>query len=211
MGNRTRRLNESVARWSIVKLGGSLLAMDGLPTRLRQWLASRSAGWHVIVIGGGALADVVRDLHRRHHFGSDAAHRLAIEAMAFNTRMLSALLPEFPLTSRPPECRIRVPKPQALLLDVGKYLDEIEPTLPFDPLPASWDVTSDSIAARLATAWGAVELMLLKSSLPPQHATLKQLSDMGYVDRYFPTAAARLPVIRCVNLRDENFPGWVRE
>ena len=74
------------------------------------------------------------------------------------------------------------------------------------PLPHSWDVTSDSIAARLAVLAGADELVLLKSGLPAGSLTLAQAAETGYVDRYFPVAAAGVPRVRCVNLRADGFP-----
>ena len=69
----------------------------------------------------------------------------------------------------------------------------------------SWDVTSDSIAARIADLLGSDELVLLKSSLPePQVATLDEAAAAGFVDRCFPCYAAKLPLVRLVNLRDED-------
>ena len=48
--------------------------------------------------------------------------------------------------------------------------------LPLDELPASWDVTSDSIAAWVAREAGAGRLVLVKAA-----------AGLG-VDEYFPTA-----------------------
>ena len=62
--------------------------------------------------------------------------------------------------------------------------------------------TSDSIAARLAEVLGADEVVLLKSQDPPSQASLAELAASGYVDAWFPEAAAGLSV-RLVNLRSE--------
>ena len=67
-------------------------------------------------------------------------------------------------------------------------------------------MTSDSIAARLAVRLGAGELVLLKSSLPAAGSTLPGAAETGYVDAYFPTAAAEVPRVRCVDLRADDFP-----
>ena len=72
-------------------------------------------------------------------------------------------------------------------------------------LPIGWEVTSDSIAARIAELTGSVELVLLKSTLPPAGASVSQLVANGYVDDWFQHAwtTGRL---RCVDLRREQFP-----
>ena len=73
-----------------------------------------------------------------------------------------------------------------------------------DRLPCGWEVTSDSIAARLAQAIGANELVLLKSTLPTGSASRTALAQSGFVDAHFPHAAAGLTV-RAVNLRRLDF------
>ena len=80
-------------------------------------------------------------------------------------------------------------------------------------LPESWDVTSDSIAVVLARFFGASELTLLKSALPPTQTTLTQLMDLEFVDRYFKEAItsavteqlSNIGRVKFVNLRDENY------
>ncbi|HEY5311716.1 MAG TPA: hypothetical protein VIK18_04330 [Pirellulales bacterium] len=70
-------------------------------------------------------------------------------------------------------------------------------------LPASWDVTSDSIAAHLASALAADELVLLKSALP-QTTSIAAAAAEGYIDRWLPHCWRR--TIRCVNLRAAGWP-----
>jgi hypothetical protein len=65
-------------------------------------------------------------------------------------------------------------------------------------LPATWRVTSDSIAATVAGAGG--RLLLAKSIAPPAHALatadpLAAVSAAGWVDAHFSTAAAGLAAI----------------
>ena len=72
------------------------------------------------------------------------------------------------------------------------------------PLPCTWQVTSDSIAARVAARIGADELVLLKSTLPSAASDLEYWSRHGFVDGYFASAAAGLAV-RAVNLRDTRY------
>jgi aspartokinase-like uncharacterized kinase len=55
-----------------------------------------------------------------------------------------------------------------------------------------WHVTSDSIAAAVATACGAA-LLLAKSVPPPEsRGSLASLAQAGWVDDYFPSVAADL-------------------
>jgi 5-(aminomethyl)-3-furanmethanol phosphate kinase len=73
-------------------------------------------------------------------------------------------------------------------------------------LPVSWDVTSDSIAARIAGLLGCRELVLLKSCLPgPDVTSLDRASETQYVDRTFPRFARDLVEVRFVNLDDREF------
>ena len=59
----------------VYKLGGSLLSCVDLATRLRAVLEQRPDDRSLIVVGGGAAADVVRDWSRIHGL-SEAVHEL---------------------------------------------------------------------------------------------------------------------------------------
>jgi aspartokinase-like uncharacterized kinase len=78
-----------------------------------------------------------------------------------------------------------------------RWLDEVD-ARSADPLPASWDVTSDAIAARLAVALGAGELALLKSAPPPSGIDRGEAARLGLVDPAFP--AVSRPLERVVYL-----------
>ncbi len=191
----------------VVKVGGSLLDYASLVDALTQWLFQQPPARNLLISGGGAWADEVRRLHRSRRISAESAHWLAIRAMRLTGWMLAQWLPhsEFcaeldPLPNPFPHAAERIPR----ILDVEHFLRHIEPQLPGHPLPVGWHVTSDSIAARLAAVTGAEELVLLKSTGPPQ-TVLEQAATAGEVDRYFPVAAAGLPQVRWVNLRDDGF------
>ena len=57
-----------------------------------------------------------------------------------------------------------------------------------DPLPHSWDITSDSIAAFIAGALGASELILLK----PVDGPLDALVDRGFASTCPPGMRVRI-------------------
>ena len=188
--------------YRVVKLGGSLLDFDCLVPRLHAWLAGQPPMPGVMLVGGGKLADAIRDAFARHRLGEEAAHWLCIRLLGVTAELVAGLLPEAVLVNRFDELAAERVAKRLAVFEPEQYLrDEA-----VDPLPHSWDVTSDSIAARLAARLEAGELVLLKSDLPAGLATLQEAADAGYVDRYFPTVAADLPRIRCVNLRSDGFP-----
>ena len=193
----------SQPRVRVVKLGGSLLDLAGLADLLRRWLSVQSPAANVVVVGGGALADVVRRMDGVHRLEQRTSHHLCLEAMGMTARMVEQLLPEAKLVLTLKQLDERLGRDYLSILDVRRFMEQ-DQAHSAEPLPEHWDVTSDSIAARVAGVIAAEELVLLKSTLPGQLHDLQQLSDGGYVDRYFPRAASDLS-IRCVNLRDSNF------
>ena len=134
----------------VIKLGGSLLDLDGLADRLRSWLASQPAMRNLILVGGGEMADGVRDAYRRHGLDEEAAHWLCIRILAVTAELLLRILPEASLARRLEDLsQIRGSGP--ILFDCEQFLREEDANRPPRPLPHTWDVTSDSIAARLAS------------------------------------------------------------
>jgi aspartokinase-like uncharacterized kinase len=193
-------------RYRVIKLGGSLLDLDGLVPRLRHWLAAQPAATDVTVVGGGRLADTVREAFVRHQLGEEAAHWLCVRLLGVTAELVHRLFPESRLVERFAELSSDARADQLVFFQAERFLRIEEPCLFPAPLPHTWDVTSDSIAARLATLLRAGELVLLKSGLPADGATASDAARDGYVDGHFPVAAAGLPIIRCVNLRSEKCP-----
>ncbi|HTU25616.1 MAG TPA: hypothetical protein VMF30_09480 [Pirellulales bacterium] len=191
----------------IVKLGGSLLDLPGLAERFGAWLARQPAAATLLVVGGGRLADAIRALQQVHRFDDRAAHYLCLDAMGLTATLLCELLPGTTFV-RQPEHIDRAA--------TGVQVIDVRPILPLaEPLPESWSVTSDSIAAHLATLLAADELVLLKSTLPQSPAdgafpAPQELAAAGLVDEFFPQAvgtflagqAATGRRVRLVNLRD---------
>ena len=93
------------------------------------------------------------------------------------------------------------------MVDALDFVLKLEHDSTVASLPRTWDVTSDSIAARLAEFVSADELVLLKSTLPLEAAEQHDRSDCGIVDRYFRIASARVRKVRLVNLRAHESPG----
>ena len=154
----------------VVKVGGSLYGDPRLGAGLREWLGEQAAPV-MLVPGGGPFADAVRDLDRVHALGADAAHWLAIRALSVAAQFLELLIGR-PQTRHP----IRV-------VDCHDFFRRNDLT------PHTWDVTSDSLAAVVASRTAARKLVLLKSvDIPPMPWPIAAAN--GWVDPYFPTAVA---------------------
>ena len=156
----------------VIKVGGSLLAdRGGLAAALRTIVRMAQERRVLIVPGGGPFADAVREVDRRLGLSDDAAHWLAVAAMDQYAHVLMEFMQSGVLITHPRDLaaldRGRVP-----VLAPSQWLRES------DPLPHSWDVTSDSIAAWVAGEVGARQLMLIK----PAGAT------GALVDAYFARA-----------------------
>lgn len=188
----------------VVKLGGSLLDVPNLADRFERWYQRQPPMVSIVVVGGGASVDVLRDFDRANNLDAATAHWLAIRAMQFNARIVESLLPKVMWGDSFDQMFTCDIEAGILIADPWKLLTETAASGALS-LPESWDVTSDSISAWLAAKLAAEELVLLKSALLPTHATVEGASACGYVDPYFKEAVATVAHTRCVNLRDDSF------
>jgi aspartokinase-like uncharacterized kinase len=143
----------------VVKVGGGLLADGGRIDAVLAAIARADGGASLLVIpGGGPFADAVREADRRIGLTEDAAHWMAVLAMDQYAELIVARMPGAVLVFT--EQQIRGARARGLIpvLAPCRWLRER------DPLPHSWDVTSDSIAAWFAGALGARRLVLVKPS-----------------------------------------------
>jgi aspartokinase-like uncharacterized kinase len=168
----------------VVKLGGSL----AYSRYLDRWLSVLAGGGRAVVIvpGGGPFADQVRTLQNRRRFDDGAAHHMALLAMEQYGRMLTGLLPGLrPAASRAEIARARRAGLAAVWMPTRMVLA--------DPrIAASWDITSDSLAAWLAGQLEADRLVLVKSvALAGGSVPAAALARRGIVDPAFPGYLAR--------------------
>lgn len=185
----------------VVKVGGSLLSFEGLGHELRQWIGQQLPAVNVLIAGGGAAADLIREAAQRFDFDEEQSHWLAIKSMGLSAHLLHALLPEAAMVDS-----LAAIQPTAgdiwLIVDPESLLRLETERLGTDLLPHHWHTTSDSIAARIAETLDADELVLLKSRTLPGDGSWREAAEQGFVDPYFPVAAAGLRHVRAVNLRD---------
>ncbi len=182
----------------VVKVGGSLLNHPQLTKRLRK-VVRRVSPKPLLVVGGGPVADAVRQWDQTHPLSASAAHGLAIRAMDFNRHLIETLLPEAAAVADPHSAAAVWEQEGIAVLKVRDWLRAEEDHA--ETLPHSWDVTSDSIAAWAAIRWRAAGLLLLKSvDLPPHSPEGRSAGEPAFVDRYFSQFASRLPRIAWCNL-----------
>lgn len=184
----------------VVKVGGSLFAWTELRPRLRQWLRDNAPPETVLIAGGGAAVDVVRQLDRVHSLGDEVSHSLAIRSMAMNAELLAATIPEACVVDGADLVELAWEQRRLPILDVTAFCEADQ------SLPHNWSVTSDSIAARFAVCCAASDLILLKSKAPPEvleDPPAAAWAKCGYVDSYLPRVLdGQSILLHAINLRD---------
>jgi probable H4MPT-linked C1 transfer pathway protein len=162
----------------VIKIGGGLLAHEGC---LDSVLAVIGDVAHtrplLIVPGGGPFADAVREQDDRLGLPDEAAHWMAVLAMDQYAHLIASRLPGATVVSDAAAIGRALREGHLPVLAPSSWLRRV------DPLPHSWSVTSDSIAAWVAGAVGANELLLIK----PPHA-----AGAGLVDPHFDHASRGL-------------------
>lgn len=169
----------------VIRFGGSLLERPDWPelaASLLEWpLPGRP---RTFVVGGGGIVEGLRGIDRVRPIDGRVAHRLAIDGMGITARLVAATL-GLPLVTSPGD--------RNALLDMAGWL-AADPARG-DRIPASWSVTSDSLAAVVAATG---DLLLVKSVPPPLSGgtagepSLMSLATLGWVDGWFPEAAGRV-------------------
>lgn len=145
------------AQLAVVKVGGSLAARPGDLRRLGQAIAKAARGHTVVVIpGGGPFADQVRAFDKAHGLSADSAHWMAILGMDQFAHALSDVIPESEIVEDRLGMQTVHGEGRVPVLAPSRWLRAT------DELPHSWEVTSDSLAAYLATLLGADQLVLVK-------------------------------------------------
>ena len=83
-----------VSKPILLKLGGSLLEWSELPQALDQ-LISRIDEPLALLVGGGKMADCLRDWHHRHLSTEESSHWRAIQVLDLTCDMVRELNPRF--------------------------------------------------------------------------------------------------------------------
>jgi aspartokinase-like uncharacterized kinase len=153
----------------------------------------------LVVPGGGPFADVVRAQDKQFGLSDSVAHWMAILGMEQYGWLLADLIPD----GEPVQTLAKA----HALSQQGRVPILLPWTLLYltDPLPHTWDVTSDSVAAWIAATLQTPLLILLKDvdgafieygqkknhSRLLKRITTGQLECYGVVDRYLPGLVAQ--------------------
>src|SRR5262249_54539511 len=138
---------------------------------------------------------------RTHHLGDFAAHRLAIQAMDLASTVLLCLLPGALGIDRLAALEDEMPPEDIPLLVPSVILDELEEQQA-SPLPASWDVTSDTLPLSVAPRGGAPPRFLPKPPPRPAGPPRAVAARLKLVDPYFPLISSAVAQVEYLNLRD---------
>lgn len=192
----------------VCKVGGSLLDAGRAPA-VMEVLRRTAPGLGILALsGGGTAADRIRLRHRRGELDMSEAHWAAVRVLDGNAFRLAGGCgaPAPVVTGLDAASAIRTPAGGAAsgagigrtpVAGDGPAVMAPSPLLRAeDPLPHSWDVTSDSIAAWLAARCGAARLVLIKArgerTLPGAGSGTGPLPAAraardGLVDRHLPS------------------------
>ena len=167
----------------VIKIGGSLEAAAALPALLAL-LADYAPSGLVIVPGGGRFAERIRQQQRETGLDDVTAHRRALLAMEQYGALLCELEPRLYPVARLDEMTDKAGVP---VWFPGRMLAART------DIPASWQVTADSLALWLAGELNADALILVKSVANNTH-DVRELAASTYLDAYFPQMMARAGV-----------------
>jgi 5-(aminomethyl)-3-furanmethanol phosphate kinase len=186
----------------VLKFGGSLLTIPDLMKRLEAVIDRLRPSPVLIVPGGGAAANIIRNLDQKLRLAPEKAHRDAIAAMSHNATLLCRLNKSLRLVRNHGEAQRVWSEGHSAVLDADSFLFGQPENNTGDSLPASWEITSDSIAAWTARQWQADRIILAKSCDAPE-TNLSALCQLGMIDRAFATIVGHVRT-EWLNLRSSS-------
>lgn len=136
---------------TVVKIGGSFQGNPHHLKKICRVLEEVSKEQYLFIVpGGGKFANLVKALQEKHDFSSITAHEMAILGMDIYGHLLGDLLPSFRKTEElKKEDKNRIFLPYKTLRDC-------------EELEASWETTSDTIAAWVFGKGNFDKLILVK-------------------------------------------------
>ncbi len=194
----------------VLKIGGSLFDDPALPERLDEFVRFFAPASCFLIPGGGPVADCVREWDRLHAIGEEQAHWMALQSLDVTAELLQVFLPESEPCRSFSDVQQRSASMGMSIVHPRGVLESLEQSSLSERrlLPHNWDVTSDSIAAYLASCCDA-ELVLAKSVNIPsvriedrmELLNVEEAAQAGLVDRYFPVVSRHVSRVAWCNIR----------
>lgn len=167
----------------VLKLGGSLYSEPVLGAWLDAISMAGQAGSPIVVVpGGGPFADTVRAAQAHQRFSNAIAHHMALLAMEQFGLVLCGMAPHLHPAATAGEIN------EALSQGLTPVWLPTAMCLHAAEIPQDWTVTSDSLAAWLATRLDAAALGLVKHG-PVGVRDFSPRGDRDLVDQAFSTFA----------------------
>ncbi len=163
----------------VIKLGGSLINDESALHQCLQSIELFHSEKVIIVPGGGVFADQVRLMQKQWKFDDVIAHQMAILAMKQMALLIKGIKRTFVLADTVAAIKLALMNCAVVI-----WSPDVE-ELDCDGIRASWDVTSDSLAAWLAGQLSATELIIVKSAEIPLQANIQQMQEAGLLDKAF--------------------------
>ena len=140
---------------AVLKIGGSLLEDPSTLVGLCKTIGQMAKAHRIVVIpGGGEFADLIRKIDENYKLSNTVIHKMAILAMDQYGLLLSNLIPNSYFSySLEKICKSRKGILPIFLPSKLMFQE--------DPLPHSWDVTSDTIAGYIAKLLNSKKLILV--------------------------------------------------
>jgi aspartokinase-like uncharacterized kinase len=172
----------------VVKVGGAVVRDADVLALVVASVAVLAARRPILVIpGGGEFADQVRLAQQRIGFSDDVAHWMALLAMDQLAELLGGVLPTAKVVDDAAGVQAALSMGLCPVLAPSRWMRAA------DVLPHTWDVTSDSVAAFVAGALDAAELILVKRrdgpldelvdgamrAVMPRHLTVRAVTPAG--------------------------------
>ena len=143
----------------VIKIGGSLTAIPGALESTCAAVAEAGRRASIVVVpGGGPFADAVRAFELEHRVSPDASHWMAMLAMDQYAHVLTEGIEGAVLVEEAGAVVAAVDPVGVAVLAPSRWMRAA------DVLPHTWDATSDSVAAFVAGALDAEQLILVKPS-----------------------------------------------
>lgn len=165
---------------AIFKIGGKILDnskhLINTIAQLTQLYEDKIIQKIILIPGGGIIANFVRNIYLEFEINDDLAHWIAIYSMNFNGLELKRKFPHLEISEDFEH--LKNEKRMFSIFLPYKYLRLT------DPLPHSWDVTSDSITLYCTYKLGENECFLIKDVdgvLDKNNHVIKELTTKKFI------------------------------